>query len=257
MGSFDKLPLQSHDVLIATDLMFDVLKQLNLDMRNSKRPFYAACSHGLYGWIFADLVRHDYVVERELSNRATQLGPETATRSVIESTTKKDGKTTEMVTKREVYTPLLEAQSGQLPAALRRNPRKLRRISPILPCMLATWKCDAATAHAFPELAAQVHRELGLPPDTLPASVVRNVQQNLEAELAPVTAFLGGQLAQDVVNVLGQREQPIQNLVVFDGENCAGDVFALHPDPDANSYASTDSAPKAGALANDATVLSD
>ncbi|KAF3044401.1 hypothetical protein E8E12_010270 [Didymella heteroderae] len=44
-----------------------------------------------------------------------------------------------------------------------------------------------------------------------------------------LTAFLGGQLAQDVINVLGQREQPIQNLMLFDGEESAGPVYALHP----------------------------
>jgi ubiquitin-like 1-activating enzyme E1 A len=47
--------------------------------------------------------------------------------------------------------------------------------------------------------------------------------------MAPVTAFLGGQLAQDVINVLGNREQPIQNLMLFDGEESAGPVYTLHP----------------------------
>ena len=44
-----------------------------------------------------------------------------------------------------------------------------------------------------------------------------------------MTAFLGGQLAQDVINVLGQREQPIQNFLLFDGEDSKGPVYALHP----------------------------
>jgi hypothetical protein len=53
--------------------------------------------------------------------------------------------------------------------------------------------------------------------------------QNIAAEIAPVTAWLGGQLAQDVINVLGKREQPIQNLVLFDGEDFAAPIYALHP----------------------------
>jgi ubiquitin-like 1-activating enzyme E1 A len=53
---------------------------------------------------------------------------------------------------------------------------------------------------------------------------------NLGSEIAPVTAVLGGQLAQDVINVLGQRQQPIQNLVIFDGDSNEAPMYALHPD---------------------------
>jgi len=41
---------------------------------------------------------------------------------------------------------------------------------------------------------------------------------------------LGGQLAQDVINVLGQTQQPIQNFVIFDGDRMEGVVYALHPE---------------------------
>lgn len=50
------------------------------------------------------------------------------------------------------------------------------------------------------------------------------------SELAPVAAILGGVLAQDVINVLGKREQPLQNFLVFDGEVNAGPVLCLHPE---------------------------
>ena len=49
------------------------------------------------------------------------------------------------------------------------------------------------------------------------------------SEIAPVCAFLGGQLAQDVINVVGGKEQPIQNMLLFDGEESKGPVYALHP----------------------------
>jgi len=73
------------------------------------------------------------------------------------------------------------------------------------------------------------HKELSLPASTLTADFLKSFIGNLGSELAPVTAFLGGQLAQDVINVLGKREQPIQNLMLFDGEECAAPVYALHP----------------------------
>jgi len=53
--------------------------------------------------------------------------------------------------------------------------------------------------------------------------------QNVGSEISPVCAFLGGQLAQDVINVVGGKEQPIQNMLLFDSEASAGPVYALHP----------------------------
>ena len=37
-------------------------------------------------------------------------------------------------------------------------------------------------------------------------------------------------MAQDVINVLGAREQPIQNFVVFDGEEIKGVTYCLWTD---------------------------
>ena len=44
-----------------------------------------------------------------------------------------------------------------------------------------------------------------------------------------MAAFVGGLLAQDVINLLGHREQPLQNLMLFDGDTCAAPVYAMHP----------------------------
>ena len=46
------------DVIIATDLDFNSTNTLNLCARLANRPFYAGASHGLYGYIFADLIQH-------------------------------------------------------------------------------------------------------------------------------------------------------------------------------------------------------
>ncbi|KAG7290840.1 hypothetical protein NEMBOFW57_000845 [Staphylotrichum longicolle] len=77
---------------------------------------------------------------------------------------------------------------------------------------------------------------LGLPAETLrrgAAVVPAEVSGNGGAgavEVSPVAAVLGGQLAQDVINVLGGTQQPVQNFVVFDGEAMEAGVYALHPE---------------------------
>lgn len=94
----------AYDIVIATDLDPDALNIINTATRINHKPFYAAGVHGLYGFIFSDLIQHDYVVEREKSNMSTQVKAETRTRSVIGVNQKKENdKRIEMVTKRELY----------------------------------------------------------------------------------------------------------------------------------------------------------
>ncbi|KAL9120498.1 MAG: hypothetical protein Q9187_002951 [Circinaria calcarea] len=228
-------------LVIATDLPLSTISTVNASCRLANRPFYAAGTHGFYGFIFADLILHDFVIEREKSNIPTVLKPETATRSIIASSTKRgdNGKLVEIVTKREIYSPIILANSSSVPASLLSSRRRRMQITPLLTCFKALWEFQSISntlpshSHAdlelFTTLATEKHRDLQLPPETLRSEFLRSFLQNLGSELAPVTAFLGGQLAQDVINVLGQREQPIQNLLLFDGEECKGPVYALHP----------------------------
>lgn len=227
-------------MIIATDMNLCDLSTINASCRLYNRPFYASGSHGFYGFIFADLITHDYVIEREKSNVSTVLKAESATRSILATSTKKEhGKLTEMVTKREIYSPILLANSSPIPAEHLPTRRRKLQISPLLTCLRALWEFESissklpshsrADLELFTALATEKHKELQLPPETLRSDFLRSFLQNIGSELAPVTAFLGGQLAQDVINVLGQREQPIQNFLLFDGEESKGPVYALHP----------------------------
>lgn len=230
------------DVVIATDLLPDSLNIINTATRINHRPFYAAGVHGFYGFIFSDLIQHDYLVEREKGNRETVIGPETRTRSIIGTKVKKEsGKNVEMVTKRELYsTWFLASDAASLPAEYLKSKRRLKAVTPILSCLRALWEFlqmnddrlpkTADDYKVFTKLATHKHKALGLPDDTLRSEVLRKFLQNLGCEIAPVTAVLGGQLAQDVINVLGARQQPIQNMVIFDGDTMEAPMYALHPE---------------------------
>lgn len=230
------------DIIIGTDLHPDTLNIINTATRLNHKPFYAAGVQGFYGFIFSDLIQHDYVIEREKSNRPTLLLPETRTRSVVDVKSKKEnGKNIELVTKRELYsTWFLASDAANLPEEYLKSRRRLKAVTPILPCFRALWEFQQLQGDRFPStkedlqlftmLATQKHKALGLPEETLKADILRRFLQNLGSEVAPVTAVLGGQLAQDVINVLGNRQQPIQNFVIFDGDVMEAPMFALHPE---------------------------
>ena len=228
------------DITIATELDFVTNTNINAACRIANRAFYAAGLHGFYGYIFADLISHDFVIERAKSNIQTR-DQETPTRRILNVTTKKENdKVIEMVTKRESYSPLLLANSSPLPEDVTRLPRKRRQVTPLLSCLRALWEFQKgsggraptfsrADLEFFMQSARDRHQELQLDIETLESRFVQGFIQNLGSELSPVAAYVGGGLAQDVINVLSAREQPLQNLLLFDGERSAAPIYSLHP----------------------------
>ncbi|KAK5989190.1 DNA damage tolerance protein RHC31 [Cladobotryum mycophilum] len=230
------------DIVIATDLDPDSFNLINTATRINGKAFYAAGVHGFYGFIFSDLIEHDYVIKRDLGNVATELKQETRTRSVVDVKTKKEGsKIIEYVTKRELYsTWFLASDVAVLPEEFTRSKRRLRSVSPALSCLRALWEfmqieggrmpANRDDLKLFTQIATQKHKALSLPSETLKPEFLRTFLQNLGSEIAPVTAILGGQLAQDVINVLGQTQQPIQNMLIFDGNTMEAPLYPLHPE---------------------------
>jgi len=231
---------QQFDMIIASDLDFTTLTLINSATRIALRPFYATGTHGFYGFIFVDLIEHEYIIEREQSNIPTTAKPEGVTRSIIGVSTKREnGKNIEVVTKKEIYSHLLLANSSPLPQEYLRNRRKMRGVSSLLPALRALWEFER-TAGRLPNhsredlmlyttMANEKLKELQMPPDSLKSDFLRSFLQNVGSEIVPTAAFVGGRLAEDVINVLGKREQPLQNTALFDGENFHGPVYALHP----------------------------
>jgi ubiquitin-like 1-activating enzyme E1 A len=243
-----------YDIIIATDLDSPTLNIINTATRLHNRPFYAANSYGLAGFLFADLIEHTFSISRAKSNLPTVPGTaETRTRTLLSVSPKPgDEARTELVTKRELYsTWYLASGAAQLPADILRSPRRRPGVSPLLSCFRALWEFEARHAGArpvtddhaqlaeFTRLCGDQHKALGLPGETLRSEVLRAFLQHVGvnghgkgsgSEVAPVAAVLGGQLAQDVINVLGSTQQPVQNFVVFDGEAMEAAVYALHPE---------------------------
>lgn len=241
--SKDQTYYEPFDCVIACDHDFLTISMINTAARVANRPFYAAAIHGFYGHIFADLVTHEFVIEREKSNIATNVGVETLTRSVLGISSKKDsnGKTIEIVKKQEIYCPLILANSSPLPNDVLNNRRKLRSVPALLPCLRAVFDFQRSYNRlpnhtntdiaAFTALATTKSRELQLPPETLRAEFLRSFIQNLGTEIVPTAAFVGGRLSEDVINVLGKREQPIQNFALFDGEALEGRIYSMFSPP--------------------------
>ncbi|KAI5459870.1 hypothetical protein BGZ63DRAFT_415325 [Mariannaea sp. PMI_226] len=230
------------DIVIATDLDPGAFDVINTATRLHGKAFYAAGSYGLYGFIFTDLIEHEYIIKRDAGNVPTVPVKETRTRSIVDVKTRKEGpKTVESVTKRELYsTWLLASDVSVLPDEYLKSRRRLKSVTPALSCLRALWEfkqfhngripSTREDLKEFTQKATLKHKALNLPSETLRPEFLRSFLQNLGSEIAPVTAVLGGQLAQDVINVLGHTQQPIQNMVIFDGNSMEALVYPLHPE---------------------------
>lgn len=242
-GVTTKVPsyFAAFDVVIATDLDPTAFNLINIATRLNKKPFYAAGTHGMYGFIFSDLIQHTYVIERDQGNVTTEPRQETRTRTIVDVKTRKEGtKSIESVTKLELYsTWFLSSDVASLPEEYTKSKRRLRAVNPTLSCLRALWEfcqlnggrlpSNREDLKLFTQIATQKHKALSLPSETLSSEFLRSFLQNLGSEIAPVTAILGGQLAQDVINVLGRKQQPIQNMVIFDGNAMEAAMYPLHP----------------------------
>ncbi|KAI1490066.1 hypothetical protein F5X96DRAFT_575698 [Biscogniauxia mediterranea] len=231
------------DIVIATDLNPTLLAFINTATRLHNRQFYAAGTHGLYGYIFCDLIEHDYVLRRQKGNVTTTVGEESRTRRVLEVKVQEEGdKTVELVSKRDLYSTWdLVSETSHLPPEYLKSKRRLKAVTPALSCLRALWSFqqthnrDPATDNKqdlefFTRSATHNHSVLSLPAETLRSEFLRSFLQNIGSEIAPTTSILGGQLAQDVQYVLGQNQQPIQNMVIFDGSKMESNVYSLHPE---------------------------
>ena len=235
------------NIVITTGLMFEMASTINMTCRMYNVKFYAADVFGMYGYIFTDLIAHSYVIEKDQGNIPTKVNEaETNTRMIVGVQVKKEGKQIkEIVTKQEMYQPFMIANASSLPKSITKTRRTKLKVPPVLSCIRGLFEYQRLTNGRLPgpsqqELAMftkvtnEKHLELELPGDTLTAAIFRSFLQNLGTEIPASAAYLGGQLAQDVINVLGQREQPLQNFMVFDGEEMKCPTYSLQPVFDAS-----------------------
>ncbi|KAJ6264863.1 hypothetical protein Dda_1016 [Drechslerella dactyloides] len=250
----DSQPIETRDaeyfrqfsIVIVTEADLNTLISVNESCREAGVAFYAGACFGLYGYAFADLIKHQFIIERDKGNMETKIGSETRTRRIVSATTKKEagGNVKEFVTKEEVYSPIAQVVASQIDRTWR--PKKKKGVAAALPAIFALWKFHQSVGrlpdpYAHPEdtktFMAAMHEArngLGLPLENVDPGFALTFLDSVGTELSPVAAVLGGMLAQGVINYLGKREQPLQNVMVFDGDTTAAPIYCLHPQDEIN-----------------------
>lgn len=166
--------------------------------------FFTSATYGLGGFLFADQIKQDYLVERAIPN----------------STEKKKLK------KRQTFIPLSSSLSYTWTGLTPRQQRRTR-----IPVDWFIWLAltdltsrlgpDASstsiTPSALKDRTVALVRGKGLSPETIvPQEADQLFEQVVKlggtgVTLAPVASVLGGILSQDILNSIGGREEPVVN----------------------------------------------
>ena len=224
------------DLIVATELSKPQLIRLNKISRDLNIPLYVAGSNGLFAYIFVDLIEFESVETKLKSNLSTPLGKSSPGREIVEVTTYTDetdgkGKLFERITVRNTFKTLEEIlESATLEPTL--NKRQLKRVSNILPLTLATLSNESKpgsdlSLEELKQIAVSFCEKLKIPTTSLNDTYIEQFHRQRGLEFPPVSAIIGGAIAQDVINILGKRQSPINNFVVFDGITLEMPIFEL------------------------------
>jgi len=208
--------IQSVDLICVNDWDREGLIRWNETCRRLGKPFYAGGTYGVLGYIFCDLVKHEYVAPHDRSV------PKEAQRNVKLSAT---------------YPPLSEALRHRWTSLTKRQTKELNPA--VVFTILALWEyqkrhgklpagsADAAELQSIANTllsTADVKKQVL---EMVTPELVESLSETASTEFSPVCAIVGGMLAQDILKTLAARDAPIANFFTFDGNTGAGTVCRM------------------------------
>ncbi|TFK27985.1 hypothetical protein FA15DRAFT_665739 [Coprinopsis marcescibilis] len=208
--------IQNVDLVCATDEARDTLILINNLCRKHRKPFYSGGTYGIFGYIFSDLLDHEYLAP----DRSAPKEPKS-----IKTTAK--------------YAPLQVALEHKWSGLTR---RQTKEVNPGLTfSILALWQFQSRHNSELPTkiedateleaIANALVSQAGVNKQALPnipRTFVESLSTTARHEFSPVCAILGGMLGQDILKALGGREPPIANFFVFDGTSGSGTVCRMN-----------------------------
>ncbi|QLG72260.1 hypothetical protein HG535_0C06150 [Zygotorulaspora mrakii] len=224
---FSSKPLayfKDFDLVIGTQLTKNEMVRLNEITRHFNLPIYLTGSNGLFGYIFVDLIEFHAEEQKIKSAKATAVGRISDSVEVTEVVEKKDeekpNKVYEIVKTKHTYKPFVEVLSKPtLKNKLSR--RQSKRLSPSVPLTLALFSLDEMQDELTPQIlknkALEICERLEVPTTILSNEYVEQFVVQRNVEFTPISAILGGAVAQDVINILGKRQTPLKSTTILDG----------------------------------------
>lgn len=224
---------KNFDLVVATELTKSEISDINTLTRNYGIPLYVTGLHGMFGYIFTDLIKHESRVESEMGNQPRVVGTNINEVKTITNVEVKESEKKEIVTIVDTFLPISEIfSSSRLSSQL--NKRQLRRLSAALPLIFSLFELERPSnpeddfdIQTLKTTLLKVASILGLPESVISDEYLQLFSSQAYTEFSPVAAILGGILAQDVIQYLGKKESPINNCLILDANSSEIPIYYL------------------------------
>lgn len=228
----DPAYFKKFDIVIATELQKDEMFLLNSHTRTLNIPLYVTGLHGMFGYIFTDLIEHLSSSEKDAGNQLREVGTKINRHKTITKVDYDEGSHKEVVTILDEFVPLSEIfESKQLPKQL--NRRQMKRLTAAVPLIFSLFEFDRIDPEKFVDremlksVATDICEKLDIPATVLSEEYLDMFASQAFTEFSPVAAILGGTLAQDVIQFLSKKESPINNVLILDSRKSEMPIYLL------------------------------
>ncbi|XP_040570905.1 LOW QUALITY PROTEIN: SUMO-activating enzyme subunit 1 [Lepeophtheirus salmonis] len=218
------------DIVCATGLVLSEYMRINEACRARNVKFFCGDVTGFFGYCFADLMKHEFVVETPAKNvECVDL-----VQKKLETDKNNDSNDED-----NMIMVKNELEFVTLRSAMKTNFKapgiKLKRMDPGFFILRVVQ--DFYTNHGslpLPEKKSEhipllhkirdkITRDYDLPEGKIPETII----PMLFGELAPVSAIVGGVLAQEMIKVISNKDFPIENFFLYNPLNSRGVVECL------------------------------
>ncbi|CAK9437578.1 uncharacterized protein LODBEIA_P19560 [Lodderomyces beijingensis] len=218
----DHAYLAQFDLIVATELTKTEMIELGRITRELDKPLYVGGLHGLFGYIFVDLIEHHSSKQLGESSIPRQPNTELSRNKTILGL-KRDAKTkTDLVEVQDVFAPIETIFTSKAITPQYVHRRAMKQITPLL----LTFALLNLPPLASPEEvidparlkteALQVCQDLNIDAKHLDEKYIELFSRQAYAEYSPTAAVLGGVIAQEVIRYLGKKESPVNNVLILD-----------------------------------------
>lgn len=227
-------------LIVATGLNSFQISKLNTITRNYDIPLIICSVHGIYGFIFNDLIKSRSWTKLEKSE-TRKIGDEISLVSKIiqlEDLNENDVELHKILVENE-YRRWTDLSGKYLNQIYTSDKKKKKKITNVLISLLALLDLPDIYLHKMIEDVEINKDELKkknleiLQKLELPSSIqmddlqIETFLKNAYCEFQPTNSIIGGVVSQDIINKLVGKELPINNVSILDGFNCEMPVYIL------------------------------
>jgi ubiquitin-like 1-activating enzyme E1 A len=226
-------------IIVATGLNSLQISKLNKISRDLNIPFISCCVHGMYGFIFNDLIKCKNWITLE-KNENRKIGEFNLVSNIleIEDIIENDLEKQKILVENE-YRKWDELSGQYLNKQFPTDKKKKKKINSTLISILALLELSDKYLNLEIEKVSISNEELKdkitiiLNKLELPNNIQMNEEEierflrHAYCEYQPTNSIIGGVVSQDIINILVQKELPINNVSILDGFKSEMPVYNL------------------------------